>query len=60
MKTGFINYWWFDAGYGAHIKVAYSSRRHTANRFQAEHTANGWPVGRMKTVRVRLLICRDG
>lgn len=56
MKTqyGYLHYWWFDSGYGPSIKCRHAKRKHSASRMQAEHKENGWPVSRMKVVRVKL------
>jgi hypothetical protein len=50
----YIYYWWFDSGHGPWIHTTASRKLHTASRLQSYHKENGWPVSRMKTVRVKL------
>jgi hypothetical protein len=52
----YINYWWVqtEANDTAFVHTTASRKRHTASRLQAYHKENGWPVSRMKTVRVKL------
>jgi len=54
-QYGYINYWWVQTRMGdPHVHTTFTSKRHTASRLQSYHKENGWPVSRMKTVRVKL------